>query len=134
MGGEEYTQEKLDEAIAKEGYLGGKLNEDGSVTFTMTKLQHSEMMDEAKRGFDESTKELLAEYPNITAITRNDNFTEIRIETTDNDFTLGFLGLSLSFQAYFFHILNGSEFTLDVITVSSETGEELDRTTYPLDQ
>lgn len=134
MGEEELTQAKVDESAAKGGYLSGKLNEDGSVTYTMTKLKHSEMIDEAKKGFDESIKDMLADYPSVTAITRNDDFTEMRIETTDKDFSLGFLGLGLSFQAYFWHILNGTEFKLDVITVDSETGKELDRTSYPVSE
>ena len=134
MGGETMTQETIDKVVATEGYLSGKLNEDGSVTYTMSKLKHSEMIDEARKGFDESIKESLADYPNVTAVTRNEDFTEIRIETTENDFSLGFLGLGLSFQAYFWHILNGTEFKLDVITVDATTGEELDRTTYPLSE
>jgi hypothetical protein len=132
MGGEEFTQAKVDEAVATEGYLSGKLNKDGSVVYTMSKLKHNELIQEAKDGFDESIKESLVDYPNVTAVTRNEDFTEIRIETTENDPMLGFLGLGFSFQAYFFHILNGSEFKLDVITVDSQTGEELDRTKYPL--
>jgi len=132
MGGEEFTQAKVDETVASEGYLSGKLNNDGSVSYTMTKLKHAEMLDGVKSSFDESIQDSLAEYPNVTAVTRNANFTEIRIETTENDFALGFLGLGLSFQAYFFHILNGSEYKLDVVIVDSDTGEELGRTTYPV--
>jgi len=132
LGGEEFTQAMVDEAVATEGYLSGKLNDDGSVVYTMSKLKHAELIEQTKTSFDESIETSLADYPNVTAVTRNDNFTEIRIETTQNDFMLGFLGLGLSFQAYFFHILNGSEFNLDVIIVDSQTGEELDRTKYPI--
>jgi hypothetical protein len=131
MGGDEFTQATVDEAVASEGYLSGKLNEDGSVSYSMTKIKHAEMINELKTGFDESVEESLAEYPNVTAVTRNSDFTEIRIETTENDFSLGFLGLGLSFQAYFYHILNGSEYKVDVVIVDSDSGEELDRTSYP---
>jgi hypothetical protein len=133
MGGEEFTQAKVDEAVSSEGYLSGKLNDDGSVSYSMTKIKHAEMINGVKSSFDESIEDSLAEYPNVTAVTRNNDFTEIRIETTENDFSLGFLGLGLSFQAYFFHILNGSEYKLDVVIVDSDTGEELDRTTYPVE-
>lgn len=132
MGGEEFTQAKVDEAVTSEGYLSGKLNDDGSVVYTMTKLKHSELIEETKKSFDDSIEESLKDYPNVIAVTRNDDFTEIRIEVKENDPMLGFLGLGLSFQAYFFHILNGSEFKLEVITVDSQTGEVLDRTKYPL--
>lgn len=131
MGGEKVTQEQVDKSVADAGYLGGKLNDDGSVVYTMTKLKHSQIIDETKVSFDESTKESLADYPNVSAITRNDDFSEIRIEAVDNDPMLGILGMSLSIQAYFVQILNGKEFSLDVIVVDSDTGKELNRTKYP---
>jgi hypothetical protein len=134
LGGVEFTQAMVDETVETEGYLSGKLNDDGSVVYTMSKLKHTELIEQTMASFDESIEASLADYPTVTAVTRNDDFTEIRIETTENDMMLGFLGLGLSFQAYFFHILNGSEFNLDVIIVDSQTGEELDRTKYPLEE
>lgn len=132
MGGEKVTQETVDKSVAEAGYLSGKLNDDGSVVYTMTKLKHNQIIDETKASFDKSTKESLANFPNVSAITRNDDFSEIRIEAKENDPMFGFLGLSLSMQAYFVQILNGKDFSLDVIVVDSTTGKELNRTKYPL--
>lgn len=134
MGSEEFTQARVDETAASEGYLGGKLNSDGSVTYTMTKFKHNEIIEETKRGFDDYISESLADYPNVTAVTRNSDFTEIVIETTENDFMVGILGFGLSIQAYFFHVLNGSEYKVDVIVKDSDSGEELIRTTYPVEE
>lgn len=132
MGGEQMTQEKVDEAVAEAGYLGGKLNEDGSVTYTMTKLKHREMMDEISKSFDDSIKESLAEYPNIKAITRKDDFSEISIEVSEQDIATGFLALGFSMTAYFYQVLDGKDFSTDIVFLDASTGEELSRTSYPI--
>lgn len=134
MGGEEMTQEKV-EGLAKEnGYLSGKLNEDGSVTYSMTKLKQQEMLDSAKKSFDDSIKQTLADYPTVKSVTRSDDFSEIKIEISEQDMSTGFLGLGFSMSAYFYQLLDGREFATEVVYVDANTGEEISRTAYPLSE
>jgi len=133
MGETEMTQESVDASVAEQGYLAGKLNDDGSVTYTMTKLKQRELLDQMKSDFDDSIQETLAEYPNVKSVTRNDDFSEISIEVTEEDFATGFLALGFSFNAYFYQVLDGKEFKTDIVYVDASSGEELSRTTYPLE-
>lgn len=133
MGETEMTQETVDASAAEQGYLGGKLNDDGSVTYTMTKLKQRELLDQMKSDFDDSIQETLAEYPNVKSVTRNDDFSEISIEVSEQDLATGFLAFGFSFTAYFYQVLNGKEFATDIVFVDAATGEELSRTSYPLE-
>jgi hypothetical protein len=132
MGETEVTQETVDASAAEQGYLGGKLNDDGSVTYTMTKLKQRELLDQMKSDFDESIQETLAEYPNVKSVTRNDDFSEISIEVSEQDLATGFLAFGFSFTAYFYQVLDGKEFATDIVYVDAATGEELSRNSYPL--
>lgn len=133
MGETEMTQETVDASAAEQGYLGGKLNDDGSVTYTMTKLKQRELLDQMKSDFDESIQETLAEYPNVKSVTRNDDFSEISIEVSEEDLATGFLAFGFSFTAYFYQVLDGKEFATDIVYIDAATGEELSRTSYPLE-
>lgn len=133
MGETEMTQETVDASAAEQGYLGGKLNDDGSVTYTMTKLKQRELLDQMKSDFDDTIQETLAEYPNVKSVTRNDDFSEISIEVSEQDLATGFLAFGFSFTAYFYQVLDGKEFATDIVYVDAATGEELSRTSYPLE-
>lgn len=133
LGDEDMTQESVDASAAEAGYLGGKLNSDGSVTYTMTKLKQRELLNELRSEFDDSIEETLADFPNVKSVTRNDDFSEISIEVTEEDLATGFLAFGFSFTAYFYQVLDGKEFETDIVFVDAATGEELSRTTYPLE-
>lgn len=82
----EVTQEELDETAEQVGYQSATLNDDGSVTYVMTKAQHKEMLAELRKNIEQSLNEMVKSenYPNITAITANENFTVFTV-TTQND-------------------------------------------------
>lgn len=98
------TQEDLD-AIAKEnGYESIKLNSDGSATYKMIKAQHKKMLKEMADGFNQSLNEMIGseDYPNITEITVNDNFTDFTIKTKSTE-----LGFNESFSIMAFYMYGG---------------------------
>lgn len=133
MGDEELTQERVDEVAAEAGYIAGTLNSDGSVTYMMTKLKQSELLEEAKNDFDATIQETIADYPNVKSVTRNDDLSEITIEVTEQDLATSFLAFGFSFTAYFYQVLDGKEFATDIVFVDASTGEELSRTSYPME-
>jgi outer membrane murein-binding lipoprotein Lpp len=132
MGEQKMTQAKVDAAVKESGYLAGKLNEDGSVTYTMTKLKQQELLSSARKSFDEAIQAAIDENPTVKSITRSDDFSEIKIEVSKQDMTNGFLGLSFAFTAYFYQVLDGKEYATEVVYIDASTGEELSRTSYPL--
>ncbi|MCR5591586.1 MAG: hypothetical protein K6F73_08630 [Lachnospiraceae bacterium] len=84
---DDITQEELDKAVNEKGYKSATLNEDGSVTYVMTKDQHREMVDEVKKGINESLAEMAGseDYPEITKVTANDNYTSFAVTTKNEE-------------------------------------------------
>lgn len=99
----EITQEELD-ANAGETYISAKLNDDGSVTYKMTKAQHKQMLDQIVENVKEGNKTLIDDDENysISDITFNDNLTEFKV-TIDGDT----IGLGDSFAAVLFYMYGG---------------------------
>ena len=77
------TQEKLDESVKENGYKSATLNSDGSVTYVMTKAQHEEMLAGIRESLDQSLSEMIgsSDYPNITNVEHNDDYTSFTITT-----------------------------------------------------
>ena len=100
--GEETTQEYLD-ANAGEVYASGVRNEDGSVTYKMTKAQHRQMLARITSGMDESLKKLIDdETYSIADIAYNQNCTVFDV-TLDSDS----LGFADAFAAMMFYMYGG---------------------------
>ena len=88
LEGEDVTQESLDEK-AGDNFLSAVLNEDGSVTYKMTKKQYKEMLKELVEGLDESLQGLIDESScSFTDIKRNDDFTEFEVTISGEELNL----------------------------------------------
>ena len=91
--GSDITQESIDLDVG-EFYTSGKLNEDGSVTYKMTKPQHKAMLDGITESFDEGLQEMVDSPDNtFTSITHNDDFTlfDVYLSTEEVGFAEGFM-------------------------------------------
>ncbi len=100
--GEEVTQESID-ANAGTNYTSGKLNEDGSVTYRMTKAQHRAMLDSISQSIEDSLKEMTEsdDYA-FKEITHNDDFTSFDVTLTTEE-----LGITESFMVIAFYMYGG---------------------------
>lgn len=102
LAGSDITQESID-AKAGETYTSGKINDDGSVTYKMTKKQHKAMMEGIRESFDSNFAEITASADNaITKIEHNDNYTKFDITLSTNE-----VGLGESFMALAFYVCGG---------------------------
>lgn len=78
------TQEEIDQQVADGKVHSGQINEDGSVTYVMSKDQHKAIVD----GISESIQSTLdgmvgtEDYPNFTAIDHNEDYTSFTVKTT----------------------------------------------------
>lgn len=96
------TQESLDES-AGTNYLSATLNEDGSVTYKMTKAQHKLMLQSLSDGIDTTIQELInSDQYTITAVTHNDDFTQFDITVSGTE-----VGLYDTFSALSFYMYGG---------------------------
>lgn len=122
------TQEELD-AIAKEkGYKSIELHEDASATYTMTKAQHKEMMSELSDTINSALAEMInsEDYPNITDITANDDFTKFTVTTTSTELSLTESFSVLAFYTFggMYNIFNSTPAdNIQVEFINAESGE-----------
>ena len=83
------TQEQLD-ASKGTTYLDAVLNDDGSVTYKMTKAQHRVLLEQLTASFDQSIQEMIDdnETYSISAVTHNDDYTifDVSLDGTELGF------------------------------------------------
>lgn len=102
MVGKEVTQEGLNEMVG-EKYVAVKLNEDGSITYKMTKAQHEQMLTGIKEKAEDAFEKMIeSDTYNILAISHNDSYSVFEV-------TLGSdtLGLADSFSVISFNLFGG---------------------------
>lgn len=98
------TQEELDKSVAEKGYQSAILNDDGNVTYVMTKAQHKELVDTVAKQIDNATAEMIGseQYPNITGIQANSDYTKFTVTTKSSE-----LSLAESFSVMAFYTFGG---------------------------
>lgn len=124
----EQTQADLDNVAKEHGFKSIVLNADGSATYTMTKKQHQEFLEEYRDQIKDSLNEMIGstDYPNFTKIETSDDFTEFTITTKSAE-----LDLNESFSVIMFYMYGGlyslfSGETVDNVSVTfvnESTGE-----------
>lgn len=124
----ETTQEELDSIATENGFKSIVLHDDGSATYTMTKAQHKEMMDEMSASINSSLAEMVGSenYPNFTDIKTNDNFTEFTITTksTELDMTESFSVIAFYTYGGMYNIFNGTPVdNVSVTFINADSGE-----------
>lgn len=99
----EASQEDLNAQASEIGYKV-VLNDDGSATYTMTKSQHKEMLSAFQEEINSALAEMVGseDYPNITEVTANDDFTSFTVTTTSTE-----LGMNESFSVMAFYMYGG---------------------------
>lgn len=124
----ETTQEELNQTAEENGFKSITLNEDGSATYIMTKAQHEEMINEMAATFYSALDEMVGseEYPNITDITANSDFTEFTVTTTSTELDLNESLSVIVFYTYggMYGIFNGTTVeNVHVDFVNANSGE-----------
>lgn len=114
-------------------------NDDGSITFKMSKKDHKKMMSEMKDGFIETIDEIVEddEFSSIKDITYNKDFTEIKISADKEVFENSFDGIatfSLGLGSMYYQAFNGKDLEKEkvIILVEDEsTNEVFNEIVYP---
>lgn len=124
FAGSEITQESID-ANAGEMYTSGKLNDDGSVTYKMTKKQHKAMLDNITQSIDEGLQEMVdsSDYA-FTKITHNDDFTvfDAYLSTEEVGVTEGFMAMGLYMYGGMYGLFTGHQADNIAVNYYSSSG------------
>lgn len=124
------TAEEIAQQVADGKVHTGTLNDDGSVTYTMSKAQHTALLECIAAELRSTLDDMIGstDYPNLTAIETNDDFTDFTVYTTTQP---GAVGLSdeMSVLIYYtcgkmYGIVSGQEpDNIHVDILNAESGE-----------
>lgn len=124
------TEEEIAQQVADGKVHTGTLNDDGSVTYTMSKAQHAALLESIAAELRSTLDDMIGstDYPNLTAIEANDDFTDFTVYTTTQP---GAVGLSdeMSVLIYYtcgkmYGIVSGQEpDNIHVDILNAESGE-----------
>lgn len=122
------TQEHYDEAAKENGWKSATLNEDGSVTYVMTRGQHKELMGEITESIETSLSEMVGseEFPNIVSVSANDDYTEFSVVTKSEELDISESFTVLGFYMYggLYHAFNGTNVdNIHVEFINEATGQ-----------
>ena len=119
-----------------QGFKETIVNEDDSVSITMSKKKHNELMDDMKKNIEESFSKLIGseDTPYIKNITSDKSFSTVTVEvdktgyeSTILEMTPLIVGLSsMMYQQY-----NGTEPRCEIIIKDASTGDTLKTVIYP---
>ena len=127
---EEISQEDLDKAAFENGFISATLNEDGSVTYVMSKDKYNAYVAELAMSIDKGLEELCnTENSTIVDIKHNADFTDYTI-TLDADvvgFTESFVSLAIVLDSAFYYGFTGKDMKSGVhFTYVNKSGDVLE--------
>lgn len=123
------TQEQIDY-----GFKSAKINDDGSVTYTMSKKSFNNYKKELKSDTENALNALNKDYPCITSVDFNDNFSEVKISVDKSEYKkdMNFLCmLAAGFTATSYQAYTNETVLSNISVVDNLTGEVIDTATYP---
>lgn len=132
------TQDSLNNEVSGiDGIKSATLNEDGSVTYIMTKAYHKQIMDDMAQTIDESMAEMVGseDYPNFTKVEANEDYTVFTVTTKSKALSLDESLSLLQFytEGAFYNVVSGNDAdSIHVDFVNADTGEIIDGGTQSL--
>lgn len=136
----ESSEEDIKKASEEAGYKSYRINEDGSVTYKMSKKMHRELLDDFKTNIDEQIDKMVnggedAQIEGISEIKYNKDFSEIKIYMEKDSFNIltSFYALSFYMQGSYYQLFSGAKSDdVDVVVqfIDNESGEIIDSGSY----
>ncbi|MCH5188169.1 MAG: hypothetical protein J1F63_07170 [Oscillospiraceae bacterium] len=124
--GEAVSQEALDEEVADKKYKSATLNEDGSITYVMSKSQHNKIIKELRAGIDESLASMPDSYDNIASVKAENDYTNfiVTLNSEELGFEESFTVLGFTILSGYYYMFKGEDVpNVNVDFVSGATGE-----------
>ena len=122
------TQETIDAGIGTQ-YQAAFRNQDGSITYKMTKEQHQAMLEQLAVSFDNSLQEMIDdEKYTISNITRNNDFTvfDISLDGAEPSVSDSFAAFSLYMYGELYGVFNGKRPEHVIVNYLDSNGNLID--------
>ncbi|MCS0653400.1 hypothetical protein [Cytobacillus firmus] len=136
-----FEGEDADSSIAEAEKEGIKVtrDDDGSVTYKMSKAKHKEMMKEMETELQKTIADTKngEDYPSVKEVTNNKDFSEFTLEVDreayENSFD-GFAVFGLGLSGMFYQLFNGvdpEDYEVKILVKDTATGEVFNEVIYP---
>ena len=136
--GTKVTQESLNADATKNGTGKATLNADGSVTWRMSRAEHTKIMADMKKSVDDYIQEAVDDSPSIfREITYDKNMTEFKILVNqakyEEDFSVGFVGFGIGILASFYQMFNSGVKDPKIVMrlIDADTGKVFETQNFP---
>lgn len=127
------SQDDVDKTVSELSFKSGKLNDDGSVTYKMSKAQHEEFLKSYKDSVDSTISDMLNDENNesLTDITYNDNLTQFTISVDGEKFSMldMFNALAFYIEGTYYQLFNFipiDDVDVQVDFINKDTGEVIE--------
>ncbi|MFB4164301.1 hypothetical protein ACE1TI_10795 [Alteribacillus sp. JSM 102045] len=136
---EEQDVDQVTEDAKEAGVSEVTENEDGSITYKMSKSTHKEMMDEMEEELNDTIEEVKNsdDYVSIEDVTTDQSFSEFTLivdrEAYENSFD-GFAALGLGISGMYYQLFDGAspaDYEVSIHVEDAETEEVFDTIVYP---
>ena len=136
---EEENHEQMIADAKADGVKDVIVNDDGSLTYKMSKAKHKEMLAEMKTGLLETIDEIKdsEDYVSIIDVKHNKSFTEFTLvvnqEMFENSFD-AFATMGIGMSAMFYQLFTGAsvdDFKVTIDIQDEESGEVINTVVYP---
>lgn len=131
--------EEVIEKAKADGVSKVTKNEDGSLTYKMSKSKHKEMLSEMEESISEYVDELENDddFPSIKEVSYKRNFQEFTLkvekEVFENSFD-AFATIGIGFVGMYYQVFEGKDLEKNKVTIhlqDASTGENFDSIVYP---
>ena len=122
----------------EEGFKKATLNDDGSITVTMSKSKHKELLDEMTAQLENTFSKMIgsADSPYIKEITHTENFSSITAKVTRAEYEavpINFTPFTLGMSGMMYRAFTGDAVQVEVIIQDANTGDVIGSSVYPND-
>jgi len=124
-----------DTYAAENGFKKAVVNEDGSITITVSKARHKEMLEEYAAQLNKTFNEMIGgeDTPYITGITSNSDFTSIIIDVNRVGYesAFDFSAFTIGIDSMFYQSIAGMDLHCEITIRNGNTKETISTVVYP---
>lgn len=126
---------ELSEEQKEQGFKSAKLNDDGSVTYSMSKSSFKKFKETSRQAVIETLDSLHSDFPCVVSTDFNDDFSEIKIYVNKSEYENGMnflMLLQVGFAANIYQTYTNETVLSNVYVIDKDTNETLNTATYPV--
>lgn len=125
---------ELSEEQKEQGFKSVQINEDGSVTYTMSKAAFKDYKENLKVSVEDNFNNLGSEYSFIQKVDYDSNFSVVKLYVDEATYSQGFnfmCVMAVGYSANMYQAYTNEEISCTVEVYNNANGELIESATYP---